>query len=357
MIEYIILYILVVISVVNGVNKNTLVSFYFLCVLVLYFILITTFRFGIGTDYFNYVNIYDEAEIGLDFKNQIVEPGYLFLNVISKLLNGGYTLVAFLSISIVFINIKKASSKFSINPTLSIPIYICMFAISHNFNIVRHGLASSFIILAISYLHSKKRLKFLMFVLIASMFHTIALIAIPLIFIDKIKVNFKTIILFFFIMFLMSEIIYNYFEVFSNMNIYNKLLFYQYDYAGGVEINNSSNKLSFGTYVNITIIFLCLLFFDKDNVMEQNLIKILILGVGFMILFRFSGVFAERFAGMFYPILIFILPRLYQNMNIKPKIFLLFFLLLYISSYYLRILINKNIYDSYQYFPYNSILY
>ena len=173
------------------VNKNLsifLVSFFialFSCFLVL-------------PDYFSYKEIYEASPALSDiilspfssFVLMGLEPGYVIFNSLAKLLGIGYEYLRFLIIFFVVYTKLYVLSKISNNFIISSTAYLALFIFMDLF-ILRQSIASAIIALSVLYLYKQASSKALFFLLLAPMFHVIALIAAPIIFIYKYK--FKTV--------------------------------------------------------------------------------------------------------------------------------------------------------------------
>ena len=142
-------------------------------------ICIAGFRYNISTDYWSYYRIFIGTADSLDR----MEWGFKSIINASKKLFGINTfnafifLIAFISISIKGIYMSKLK-----NPFLAFFMYICIYFFDSDFNIIRQGLGIGFIWFAIKEGEKKHFLKFLFLTILASLFHIIYLIFIPLYF-------------------------------------------------------------------------------------------------------------------------------------------------------------------------------
>lgn len=194
MIFYLLLYIFsLCISVLSfdkhtvSVNNQILAKFF-----AVFLILVCGLRFGIGTDYWSYYDIYNGSSelerIEIGFKSII-----LFSHSVSKNFSLFLLFISLLSISL---KVKYFSTLY--NPFLAIFIYICVYYFPLDFNVIRQGLASSFIYFAVEAGKKKKLINYLFFVGIASLFHISAVVFIPVyFFIYRLKIKFKTVVIIF----------------------------------------------------------------------------------------------------------------------------------------------------------------
>ncbi|WP_417265253.1 EpsG family protein [Brumimicrobium sp.] len=137
----------------------------------------------VGTDTVNYKMYFDVVESG---KRLFVEPGWLAINHFVIFFNGSYETLMLLVTLLTLIPVYWACRKYSINPTLSLFFYITLYFYFYSFNISRQLLAISFVLMSFHFLKENRKLSFVFLVLLASTFHTSALIVLPVLFIDKI---------------------------------------------------------------------------------------------------------------------------------------------------------------------------
>lgn len=149
-------------------------------------ILLSGFRFYVGTDYPSYVNMFRYININNIFN--LKEIGYLTINLIPKRLGFNVQIVFLLSslITLLFIyyGIKNQTNYY---------FWAWFFYLSFGFymqsmNSVRQSIAVAIFFYAIKYIKNNNLTKFLIFVFIASLFHMSVFIAVPIYFISKVKI-------------------------------------------------------------------------------------------------------------------------------------------------------------------------
>jgi len=323
-------------------------------------IIVAGLRYGIGTDYWSYISIYQLAPRVSDiFSNSsgiaYIEPGFLLLNVISKALFGSFVGVATITCVIILFNIIRACKRFQIDILLALPIYVALFYLSHNFNIIRHGIAVSFVWVAFSYVSERKFFKFLLHVLAGALFHKVALLAIPFYFFLNIRFKFWIIILVIIVCYVLGLLV----NIFNNplltilLGDNEKFEFYVNDYYKNIG-GNANFGLSIGTLLNIIWIFIIYhKWFIKAKSNNLLLANALLFGVCAVGLFNKNGVFVERISGLFYPSLIFIIPQFY--LRFKKQWLILFAIMIYCLFYFVKVLSSKDRFGNYQYIPYKTV--
>ncbi|WP_338587934.1 EpsG family protein [Clostridium baratii] len=326
-------------------NKiNTKKINFFDYVLLLFLILVCGLRENVGTDYnlykFYYSNINQNSRFELGFKDMIIFSNNLGLSYNTFLL-----IVSAITMCLFYFLIKKYSRK----PASSIFYFVVLGYYAYSFNIIRQMLAISISLFGIKYIKEKKFIRYLVVILIASIFHSTALIMIPVYFLLKLKNNIKNNVI---IIFLCGIMPFLYTKIFTfivtNFKQYNS-------YA---TINDFTfTKPGSGTYVIGFINFILFLIFliNKNKLkrideMNDNYIKLFSYSLIFTGL-SFVNSVAVR-GGYYLSIyLIFLLPNL-ANILFKEehrKLEILIMLLFVI--YYFVHLISFN-----QMIPYNSIL-
>lgn len=306
------------------VNKNLLIN-YFNCVVTLIFGL----RYDMGIDYLAYRRVFISGE-----KTRF-EYGYLFLSNVVKNLTNNFTILMiitiFLQIHFFTLGLKKKYEK-----TFEIALgYFFLFADKIFFtflNAIRSGIAISILFYAVMSYENKK--KYLLLILIASLFHKSVLIVIPIVFIiDKIRMNKKMMIICAVVILLLFRIdllkfyeyIYKYIP--SSYQVYNISLLRSYE-VQGVSI---SGLIS-------TIFKILLLVFGIENEKKVKLeYKLALLGLGLRLFSMKNFIFAR--VGGFFDIflIIFLIDFVSNNIkkNIVKKILAILILLLF-SIFYLK---------------------
>lgn len=153
----------------------------------------------VGTDTNNYVDIFNYLKFENDSifdTESTIEKGYLIIEKIALLLSSNYwsllTLIAAICVYSNFYIIKKLSKNFFI----SIFIYLTLTSYLIFFNGARQGLAVSISVISIQFIINRNLTRFVICILIASLFHRTALILIPFYYILRIQFTYKKALLF-----------------------------------------------------------------------------------------------------------------------------------------------------------------
>lgn len=162
------------------------------------------------------------------------------------------TSIPFLA-SLTFLVIKYGANKYTCS--FSFYMIIGLRIYGSNFYLIRHSIAMAALIIAFDCIIEKKRCKFIAFVLVATLFHSVSivfLIAYPL---ARIKVSLKQLLIigggFYFATYLASNFMNSFFKVIGNDNYY----------------ANYSNK---GGFKSNIFILICLLLFALAYILSRR---------------------------------------------------------------------------------------
>lgn len=137
----------------------------------------------VGTDTKNYKTYFEIIEGGYLLS---VEIGWIFLNKLVIWQGGNFNNLLVLVAAATVFPIAILLKKHSVNPLLSLFLYYTLYIYFYSFNISRQAIAITVVLLAYVFLIKNKKVWFIVFVIIASLFHTSSLIALPLVFVDRI---------------------------------------------------------------------------------------------------------------------------------------------------------------------------
>lgn len=158
--------------------------------------------YSVGTDYKYYLDFYKAnsyafvfddlniitfiKSIGLDKANEL---GWTFMNYLGDKYKLPFYFINFFAISLIlyFINgmIRKQSPHFF----FSLYLYLMLAFFFPSFNIIRHALAIAIFAYSIRYINENKPITYVFFCLLASLFHTSALLLFVLYFLKYLKIN------------------------------------------------------------------------------------------------------------------------------------------------------------------------
>ncbi|MFF2018635.1 EpsG family protein [Paenibacillus sp. NPDC058177] len=159
--------------------KKTIVT-----IISLFFLVLSTIRWQRGTDWNPYFNFFSNIQnIPLE-NNNLFEVGYKYLNYFVSLISKEYTFFLFICALIVFIFQRKAiinlsSITASKDDGVTYPLtmlFIMWSLYLGNIFTVRSTLAYIILLHSIIYIRDKKKVQFIIFVIIATLFHRSSII-------------------------------------------------------------------------------------------------------------------------------------------------------------------------------------
>lgn len=152
------------------VNRNKVYK----TVLLLYFILVFSFVFGlrdeVGVDWYNYIVVY-ERYIASGFNFESIEIGYIILNLTSEYLGLGIHFVILIC-TFLFITLTLYGAKrININPFYFFSVIAPYHFVMSGMNLTRQSVAMSFFIFSFYYLFRNKKTGFITCIIVGASFH------------------------------------------------------------------------------------------------------------------------------------------------------------------------------------------
>ncbi len=197
---YIILFAIALILglVMLGKNPTKTKKIVYLSVVFVLMFIVTTFRYGMGNDYFNYMRITDQIinagwskVFGLGF-----EPLYVLLIKFLSLITHNHEIMYALLAALILAPIAISIYKHSDNAWISVCVYLCLTFFYTQLNFIRQSLAVSLLILAYGFMKKRKIVPVLILAFAATLFHYTAAIFIPFYLISLIKPTKKYLIIY-----------------------------------------------------------------------------------------------------------------------------------------------------------------
>lgn len=340
MIEYCIVFLLSLIFVKLIKRKKIEVKDAFMIIVL---VLFAGLRNGIGTDYNMYKAFYFNPSLQSAEK---VEEGFITLiNVSNMIFNDKYYLFFIVCSIISIVPVYSLFKKNSRYPGLSLLLFISLGFYTLTFNMVRQFIAMAIVFCSISFIQKKQFFRYLACIIIAALFHTTALIMIPIYFWSNFNFTKKQIRQIFLIL-LFAGVVFNPIFNFVTSHIPQYSMYANY---GGV-------TPGIGTYlINFIYIFIILfVIFNYEKMIKNETEKIClnfgILSVAFIILSLKNILFARLIYYFFIPLLIpFANIFDFFNYQKSQKVFNVILVVLLFIIYILNIISFNGVY------PYVSI--
>ncbi len=309
-------------------------------------IVLSGIRYFVGTDFENYMYAYDIIT-PLDFANMLnteYEVGFfVVVKMASFLGNVQYLFVLFAALTVYFlIKVIKDHKNYA-----SLIMFVYLFSyFTGTFNIIRQGLSVIMVCYGFKYLINRSFIKYSFMVLLASLFHTTAIIMLPIYFavqdVNK-KITKKQI----FIIFLAIVAILNFNTIFSILTSIS--IFSDYDtYSQAIDSTNLSFILSL-------IMLIVYLSNAKVLISEDKKNKVYLILYIFSVIISFSGYispFLKRVAMYFSIVDIFIIATLLKSENVKNKDLIKIFLVTYVIG---EFILSTYILGQAEVLPYRTI--
>ena len=301
-------------------------------VLILLLCFIMGFRYNVGNDYHNYVDIYEN----LDWYMDVFEPGYIFLCQFSQILNLTYQFPFFICSLLTVLPIA-----FLVNKTIpkmfctSMTVYVLSYVYFEAMNTVRQAVAmSAFLLVFYFYIIKEQKLKALLALIFGALFHkSILIIAFLAFIISKFrdKFNIKLCLILLLGSFVIGHCLQSFFDAISALTM---LLGLNSNYMDVFEERGVASG-TFQIYLNISALYL--LIFNKKQFSPKNRRNqiIALFYVAGIVIYNVFISFKKglRFYWNFYLYLILVIPNLLKKRKIKIRPLFFIALVLIITIY------------------------
>ena len=302
-------------------HTHTIIRYSLTILLAGAFIVIASYRYSIGFDYFSYedianslINTDGTATILDIIETYYPEPSYyvlnwLFVNNVSTDYHLWLLCINTFMVLATFLVICQNTD----NPWIGYALFVCLHFFAHDMNLIRQSLAATIVFCGYKYLKNGKFFRFLIITLIAASFHVSAIVAIPVFFIVRLPLNKITIsvtsILALIIIFAAKPII-------LAIGPHTKYA----SYLSGNSIYMSPGSVK---QMGLTILVMLIpLFFIKRLLSEDRRNKIVVWSTFACTIFCLMGMqmfIIERFASFFYITALVHLPQLLDLYTVKKS--------------------------------------
>lgn len=276
-------------------------------ILTIVLIIIAGFRYNVGMDYKSYNDIYNSIK---DINTGAYETGFIFLCKACSFI-GGTSQLMFLTMSILtIVLLYQTYKKYSPDLVFTLVIFICFGQMYLNtFNAVRQCLAISLFAYSIDYLEHKQFIRYSVSIILATLFHSSAILLFPLYWILDKKWNKNIVIGILIGAILLSGII---------VKIINSS-----SYAIYLRFNKFAEEVGVINYIYLAISLAIFVFGDK--IMEQYKDRYIFLNINsillvlFVLYIKFSGTPMVMVVGRFVYYFIFFYAIIFARMVFDIK--------------------------------------
>ncbi|CAH6794599.1 membrane hypothetical protein [Vibrio chagasii] len=338
-----------------------------LFVISIYLVLLSGFRFGIGTDYNSYLRIFNDLPTiqTLRYVNFFdTEVSLLLFKIIIDIFAlPEYSIFLFIS-AVSFFGIKLVMDKAKIdNRYLFVYLYYCFLYFNLNFNLILTGASIPFVALALISKNISERVKYF---LIAYSFHITTLIFVPLIFLIDKKIN-KVVIIFALVLSIIA----------SEMNFILKLMVILSSIMPGAfgqlltyysELYSNSGGYGYGVGFFVWLFIYVFLLINKNKLCitkDDKSINLVLNGMLFLllayILFNGMPVLLQRVTSLFmfsyfYYLSNFWKFNIFRRDYITLLLYVTFIVTIGIYTFY-KVTHGAGIIQEYQFLPYYSVFH
>ncbi|APA93621.1 EpsG family protein [Myroides sp. ZB35] len=137
----------------------------------------------VGTDTKGYFMLFERMQRGIEIRQEVL---WRYLNQLVVYVGGDFNLLLIISSLLVLVPVYLVIKSHSPYKFFSLFLYYSLYFYLFSLNITRQSIAVGFTLLALVYLIDDKKKKFVLFVLLATGFHTTAILSLFLLFIDRI---------------------------------------------------------------------------------------------------------------------------------------------------------------------------
>ena len=288
------------------------------------------FRWDVGIDWPAYMDLFGEDFLANALLLSRVESGNLLVKLL--LMNFGYTDGAYflwvMGFSTMFLFIYSIN-KISVNPVYSIVLFILLGFYFDLMNGVRQYFAISIVVYAWQFIFNRSFFRYFLLIVFAVLFHTSALLMLPVYWINKINLGKKKLMLLVFLSLPLSFVLGPFVQLLMS-------LIPQYEVYSNSEFTQMANPLSFLRVLFPIFIFM-LIILKYDELMSDKCTQIITNLSIFSILITilFPGIQLMIRIGFYFQIaLVFIIPIISNMLSSKNafifKVFSVVYAFLYI---------------------------
>lgn len=160
------------------------------------FFIVHAFRNAMNVDYMHYVGYYSKINyffrsfgfkyiFSQEYLSEVTEPGYALINILANYLFGSYKWVFIISAVLILFPLWRFAQKYSPSFLFSIFLYLMIGTYYEGFNIMRQMIAASICIMAFQYLKEKEFIRYCFVVVVGALFHSSAIVMLPMYFIMR----------------------------------------------------------------------------------------------------------------------------------------------------------------------------
>ena len=320
-------------STLRGNSKSFFYSYLFLL------LILASFRYGVGPDYFAYLYLYSLANTSLVEQFGKLTGQELLFRLFGSALNYiNFSYQQYLAVAalITLHYVGKICKEYSRYPIVSLYLYFCIFYFVWVFSGIRQGLTLAIgVYYLLQCLESRKHIKFVIVVCLMTLIHASSLILLPFYILANLDVGRKTLLGGVFFCLCISLMPDQYlWKIFSYLPYYERIEFYKINSTETVNIFDFKSISRFILLFLIGVVFYKR--YNKNDEIERRIMNVYISSFGFYYALRFVEILAENVSLYGFMLIIIILPNMYGKIKNGPnsKVFLMFILVFSVAYFF-----------------------
>lgn len=225
----------------------------------------------VGNDTIEYLRLFENISItkDLSYFSPRFEIGYVYLNKILSLISYNPQIILIVTSSLIMYGFMRFIKKYSKIPMLSVFMFFSLGYYGMTMNTIRLNLAIVLILFSYDFLKKNKLFKFIIIVILASLFHRTAIVFLIALLMRKLSISLKLIMA----IMITSSLLYILFPTILNL-LFSIFPTYQY-YVGSVYLDGEIRLASImNILVGLSIILLgAITKYNNMNLVTDEIIK------------------------------------------------------------------------------------
>ena len=339
----------------SRISENKIIKNFIFVLSIMLMTVVAGIRWNVGTDFLMYNDFFEVFKNRITFTNTLEPMFMIFCYIPGRIFNTSFmtfTLIALFIYSIIGTTCKKNCKYYD----MSIVLFLCLGMYFSSLNILRQWMSIALLLRLYTILDEKIGINHFLLMILSFMCHYTSIFVIPILFIcrkiSKEKIRIILLIAFVILKFIINTLLVYVFSFISNITFFEKY----FKYFSGQNYINASILWPL-IFVLVYIFYIVFMrkkmpYIEKEDKNKINVwVNILIFAFGFEVLGTNIDII-ERMSHYFYPIIILIIPKVYEYIeNKENKKIILFGILLF--CFFMMFINMKN--NGGQFLPYQTI--
>lgn len=327
---------------ITGFAFSTLIprsNFFFYSYLFL-LLMLASFRYGVGPDYFAYGDLYSLVDTSVFDQIGVVSGQEILFRLFGSALNSiGLSYQQYLALValVTLYYIGKICKKYSQYPVFSLYLFFCTFYFVWVFSGIRQGLTIAIgIYYLLECLENRKHIKFVSIVLILSLIHSASMILLLFYVLAHLNLRRQTLLFGVFVGFCISIIPSEYMMDFFNQLPYSERIEFYFTTEASESIRFYIDFKSIARLILLLGVVAFASIYDNGSEIQRKIMGLYIISFGIYFALKFVEILAAQSSIYGLVLIILILPNIYGQLKVKfnSKIFLTFVSIFSIAFYF-----------------------